>query len=144
MDFVTCTHDLVNYFEEFSDWEKLFKNVAKKLTKNGIFVFDFYSKFKLSNWNESTYKSTPHLDCLTNIKSGVYDRTVITYTYYINYQNYYVKTKDIAIEAYFDTDRIVEALKKAGLKNVQFVDGNLNPTDPNEYAERIYIIASRK
>ncbi|MBR3885899.1 MAG: methyltransferase domain-containing protein [Clostridia bacterium] len=144
VDIVTCTHDLVNYFEEFSDWEKLFKNVAKKLTKNGIFVFDFYSKFKLSNWNESTYKSTPHLDCLTNIKSGVYDRTVITYTYYINYQNYYVKTKDIAIEAYFDTDRIVEALKKAGLKNVQFVDGNLNPTDPNEYAERIYIIASRK
>ena len=144
VDLVTCTHDLINYFENFSEWEQLFKNVSKKLNKHGIFVFDFYSKHKLSNWNESTYKSTPHLDCLTTIKSGVYDKTVITYTYYINYQNYYVKTKDIAIEAYFELDRIVEALKKAGLKNVQFVNSNLNPTDPSEYAERINIIASHK
>ena len=144
VDVVTCTHDLINYFEDFSEWEEFFKNVDKKLNKNGVFVFDFYSKFKLSNWNESTYKSNPHLDCLTTIKSGVYDKTVITYTYYINYQNYYVKTKDIAVEAYFELDRVVEALKKAGLKNVQIVDSHLNPTEPNQYAERIYIMASHK
>lgn len=144
VDIVTCTHDLINYFESFADWEKLFKNVSKKLTKRGIFVFDFYTKFKLSNWNESTFKSTPHLDYLTTVKSGVYDKTVITYTYYINYHNYYVKTKDIAIEAYYEIDKIIEALKKAGLKNVQVVDSNLNPTDPSEYAERIYIVASHK
>lgn len=144
VDIVTCTHDIVNYLEDFEDWETLFKNVSKKLTKNGIFVFDFYSKFKLSNWNESTYKSSPSLDCLTNIKSGVYDKTVITYTYYINYNNYYAKTKDIVIESYFELDKITEALKKAGLKKVQIVDQNLNPTTPNEYAERIYIIASHK
>ena len=119
-------------------------DVEKKLTKNGIFVFDFYSKFKLSDWNESIYKTSPSLDCLTTIKSGVYDKTVISYTYYINYQNYYVKTKDIAIESYFETEKIVDALKKAGLKKVQFVDGNLNPIDYNKYAERVYIIASRK
>lgn len=144
VDIVTCTHDLINYFEEFEDWEKLFKNVSKKLNKKGIFVFDFYTKFKLSNWNESTFKSTPHLDCLTTVKSGVYDKTVITYTYYINYQNYYVKTKDIAIEAYYEINKVIEALKKAGLKKVQVVDANLNPTDPSEYAERIYIVASHK
>lgn len=144
VDIITCTHDIVNYLEDFEDWETLFKNVSKKLTKNGIFVFDFYSKFKLSNWNESTYKSSPSLDCLTNIKSGVYDKTVITYTYYINYNNYYAKTKDIVIESYFELDKIVEALKKAGLKKIQIVDNNLNPTTPNEYAERIYIIASHK
>lgn len=144
VDIVTCTHDIVNYLEDFEDWETLFKNVSKKLTRNGIFVFDFYSKFKLSNWNESTYKSSPSLDCLTNIKSGVYDKTVITYIYYINYNNYYAKTKDIVIESYFELDKITEALKKAGLKKVQIVDQNLNPTTPNEYAERIYIIASHK
>lgn len=144
VDIVTCTHDIVNYLEDFEDWETLFKNVSKKLTRNGIFVFDFYSKFKLSNWNESTYKSSPSLDCLTNIKSGVYDKTVITYIYYINYNNHYAKTKDIVIESYFELDKITEALKKAGLKKVQIVDQNLNPTTPNEYAERIYIIASHK
>ena len=144
VDIVTCTHDIINYLEDFAEWETFFKNVSKKLNKNGIFIFDFYSKFKLSNWNESTFKSTPHLDCLTTIKSGVYDKTVITYTYYINYQNYYVKTKDIIIESYFELERIIEALKKAGLKNVKIVDGALNPTEPSEYAERIYIVASHK
>lgn len=144
VDIVTCTHDIVNYFEDFSDWETLFKNVSKKLNKNGIFVFDFYSKFKLSNWNESTFKSTPNLDCLTTVKSGVYDKTIITYTYYINYNNYYMKTKDIVVECYYELDKIVNALKKAGLKNVQIVDSNLNPVEPSEYAERIYVIASHK
>ena len=144
VDIITCTHDLVNYFEDFNEWEQLFKNVEKKLNRKGIFVFDFYSKFKLSNWNESTFKSTPHLDCLTTVKSGVYDKTVINYTYYINYNNYYVKTKDIVIESYFELEKIVDALKKAGLKNVQVVDSNLNPTEPSKYAERIYIIASHK
>lgn len=143
-DVITCTHDIVNYLEDFNEWEQLFKNVEKKLTKNGIFVFDFYTKFKLSNWNESTYKSFPHLDCLTTVKSGVYDKTVINYTYYINYQNYYVKTKDIVIESYFELEKIVGALKSAGLKKVQIVDSHLNPTEYNQYAERIYIIASHK
>lgn len=144
VDIVTCTHDIVNYLEDFGEWEELFKNVAKKLKKHGMFVFDFYSKFKLSNWNESTYKSTPTLDCLTTVKSGIYNKTVINYSYYINYNNYYVKTKDIVIESYFELDRIIEALKNAGLKKVQIVDSALNPTEATEYAERIYIIASRK
>lgn len=143
-DIITCTHDIVNYLEDFGEWEELFKNVSKKLTRHGIFVFDFYSKFKLSNWNESTFKSTPQLDYLTTVKSGVYDKTVITYTYYINYNNYYVKTKDIVVESYYETEKIIEALKKAGLKNVQIVDKNLNPTTFNQYDERVYIIASHK
>ena len=143
-DIITCTHDLVNYLEEFSEWEKLFENVSKKLSKKGIFVFDFYTKHKLSNWNESIYKSTPSLDYLTTVKSGIYDKTMITYNYYINYNNYYVKTKDVVVESYFEMDRIFEALKRAGLKNVQIVDANLIKTEPNQYAERIYVVASHK
>lgn len=143
-DIITCTHDIVNYLEEFSEWETLFKNVSKKLTKNGIFVFDFYSKYKLSNWNESTYKSTPSLDYLTTVKSGLYDKTMITYNYYINYNNYYVKTKDVVVESYFELDQILDALKRAGFKNVQIVDANLIKTEPNQYAERIYVVASHK
>ena len=143
-DIITCTHDLVNYLEEFEEWEKLFKNVSKKLSKNGIFFFDYYSKFKLQNWKETKYTPGKHLDCLMDVRSGIYDKTLITYTYYINYDNYFLKTKDMVVECYFETDRIVEALKKAGLKNVQFVDENLNPVEPSQYQERIYVLASHK
>ena len=144
VDLITCTHDIVNYLEDFKDWELLFKNVAKHLNKKGAFLFDFYTKQKLSNWNETTYTSGKYLDCLFNARSGIYDKTLLTYTYYINYDNFFIKTKDMIVECYFDVNRIVEALKKAGLKNVEFVDSNLNPIDLNEYQDRIYIIASRK
>ncbi len=121
-----------------------FKAVNKHLTGNGIFVFDFYTKHKLKDWNETTYSSSDWLDCLTNIKSGLYDKTVINYTYYINYQNYMVKTRDIVVESYFETEQIIDALKKCGFKNITLTDKNLQPLESTEYAERIHVIAKRK
>ena len=144
VDLITCTHDVVNYFEKFEDWEDFFKAVEKHLNKKGMFVFDFYTKFKLKNWNETTFKSNDNLDCLMNVKSGVYDKTVITYTYYINYENYFVKTKDVVVESYFENNAIFEALRKAGFKKIVTVDHNLVPTDPSEYIERIHVVAMKK
>ncbi len=144
VDLVTCTHDVVNYFENFNNWESFFKDVSKILDKNGMFVFDFYTKFKLKDWNETTYKSSGMIDCLTDIKSGMYDKTVITYTYYLNYSNYFIKTRDIIVESYYEEDQIFDALKKAGFKNVKIVDHNLNPIDDYKYAERIHVIAMKK
>lgn len=144
VDLITCTHDIVNYFEKFEDWKTFFKNVEKHLNKDGMFVFDFYTITKLKDWNETTFTSSPWLDCLMNVKSGIYDKTVITYTYYINYHDYMVKTRDIVVESYFPTDEILDALKKAGFKNVQIVDHNLNPTDVDNSLERIHIVAMKK
>ncbi len=33
VDVITCTHDIVNYFENFSQWEEFFANVEKHLDK---------------------------------------------------------------------------------------------------------------
>lgn len=144
IDLITCTHDIINYLEDFSEWELLFKNAAKRLNKHGLFMFDFYSKYKLSNWNETKYTSSPHLDCLTTVKSGIFDKTMITYQYYINYENFYIKTRDVVTECYYEADQVKEALIKAGFKNVQFVDENLNPLESLNYVERIYVLASKK
>lgn len=144
VDLITCTHDIVNYLENFDEWMTLFKNAEKRLNKNGVFMFDFYSKYKLTDWNETTYTSSPHLDCLMTAKSGIFDKAMITYQYYINYENFYVKTKDVITEGYYDNTQIKEGLIKAGFKNVQFVDENLNPIEQNDYLERVYIIATKK
>ena len=144
VDLITCTHDIVNYFETFDEWEEFFENVEKRLDKKGIFHFDFYTKYKLQDWNETTFKSSDYLDCLMNVKSGMYDKTILTYTYYISYQNHHVKTKDIVVESYYPTQQILDALKKAGFKRVLVVDGDLNPLENTEYAERIHILAFKK
>ena len=144
VDLITCTHDVVNYFENFGDWETFFKNVNKHLNKKGMFVFDFYTKHKLQNWNETAYTTSSTLDYLMNVKSGVYDKTVLTYTYFINYDNYFVKTKEVIVESYYDNQTIFDALKKAGFKNVMIVDKDLNPLEDYTYAERIHVVAMKK
>lgn len=143
-DLITCNHDMVNYLENFDEWTNLFKNAIKNLNKNGMFIFDFYTKKKLKDWNETTFSSTDSLDCLLNVKSGLFDKTVLSYTYYINYEDYMIKTKSITTECYYETDTIVEALKKVGFKNVMLVDGDLNPLSDIESAERIFVLAKRK
>ncbi len=146
VDLITCTHDVVNYFENFEDWQQFFKDVEKHLEKKGMFVFDFYTKYKLKNWTETTFKTSEYLDYLMNVKSGIYDKTVITYTYFINYNNYFIKTKDVVVESFYENDVIFEALRKAGFKNIQIVDHDLNPIDESsiQYAERIHVVAMKK
>lgn len=141
---ITCNHDIVNYFESFDDWKSFFKNVSKHLSSNGMFIFDFYTKYKLKDWKETTYSSSEWLDCLTSIKPGLYDKTIINYTYFINSQDHMVKTKDIVVESYYETDAILEELKKAGFKKIMIVDGNLNPIEPNQFIERMHVVALKK
>lgn len=142
-DLITCNQDVVNYFEDFDEWRAFFKSACKHLNGKGLFVFDFYTKHKLEKWNETTFFSSEWLDYLTDVKSGIYDKTRIIYTYYINYKNYVIKTRDIVVECYFENNTIVEALKKAGFKNVMLVDADLNPLQSLDFVDRIHVVATR-
>lgn len=145
VDLITCNHDIVNYFETFDEWKEFFKSVSKHLSGHGMFVFDFYTKYKLKDWKETTYSTSEWLDCLTDVKAGVYDKTIITYTYYINYNDHMVKTKDIVVESYYENDAILNELKAAGFKKIMIVNENLDPvTEGHDYLERMHIVALKK
>ena len=120
-DLITCNHDMINYLETFDEWVALFKSAIKHLNKKGLFIFDFYTKTKLKDWHETTFSSSDYLDCVLNVKSGLFDKTVLSYTYYINYEDYMIKTRSITTECYYETNVIVDALKKVGFKNVSVV-----------------------
>ncbi len=143
-DLISCNHDMINYLENFDEWKMLFKNVSKHLEGKGIFVFDYYTKNKLNDWHETSFSSTHWLDCLTNVKSGIYDKTVINYTYYINYQDYMIKTKNIVVECCYENDMIMNALKECGFKTILTVDSNFNPITNLDTAERVHVIALKK
>lgn len=144
VNLITCNHDIVNYFENFDEWKLFFKDVSKHLSSKGMFVFDFYTKYKLKGWTETTYSSSEWLDCLTSVKPGLYDKTIINYIYFIKSNDYMIKTKDIVVESYFETNTILDELKKAGFKKIMFVDEKLNPIEPNDYIERMHIVALKK
>ena len=144
VDLVTCTHDIINYLETLDEWKQMFKNAYKSLNGNGMFLFDYYSKHKLQGWEETTYSSSDYLDCVQTVKSGIYDKSVITLTYFINYNDYMRKTRDIIVESYFENQVIFDELKKAGFKKIKVVDENLNEIDNVDFVDRVIIIAMKK
>ncbi|NIP29861.1 MAG: methyltransferase domain-containing protein [Candidatus Dadabacteria bacterium] len=52
-DAIICMNDSINHLLKKSEWKKLFLNVSEHLNKNGIFIFDINTKFKLDNLNNS-------------------------------------------------------------------------------------------
>ena len=45
------------------------------------------------------------------------------------------------MECYFENDLILEALKRAGFKDIKLVDKDLNPLTSIDYADRIHVVA---
>lgn len=143
-DVITCNHDVVNMQEKFSEWQDMFKNVYSSLSKGGVFMFDYYTKKKLENWNEVCFEESDTMDHVRNIKKGMDNKCVINEIYYIkNEQNLYQKTFDVLVEAYFENELIVDALKKAGFKDVSLLDFALEPIANAEERNRIHVIARK-
>lgn len=143
-DVVTCNHDVINMLEKFSEWQTLFKEVSSALNKGGVFMFDYYTKKKLENWNEVNYEESDTMDHLRNIKKGIDNKCVINEIYYIkDHAGVYHKTFDVLVESYFENSQIVESLKKVGFKSVSLVDFSLEPISNSEQRNRIHVIARK-
>lgn len=143
-DIITCNHDVINMLERFSEWETMFKEVNDTLNRGGLFMFDFYTKKKLENWNEVIYEASENMDHVRSIKKGMDNKCVIEEIYYVkNKEDLYKKTFDIMVESYFENEQIFEALKKAGFKTIEICDFSLEKT--NNYADRnrIHVIAKK-
>jgi len=143
-DIITCNHDVINMQERFADWQELFKNVASSLSRGGLFMFDYYTKHKLENWNEVSFEESENIDHVRNIKKGIDNKSIITETYYIkNNEGLYNKTFDIVVNSYFENDQIVDALKKSGFKEVSLLDFSLTPISNVSDRNRIHVIAKK-
>lgn len=143
-DIVTCNHDMVNEIERFSCWKELFKNAYSSLSKNGIFMFDFYTKNKLENWNEVSFDETENMAHIRSIKKGMDNKCIINEVYFIkNDEGLYERTFDIVVDSYFENREIVEALKEVGFKSVELCDFSLSPVSNPETRNRIHVIAKK-
>ncbi len=46
-DVILCVFDSINHLLDFEDWKKMFVNVKKHLSPNGLFIFDINTQEKL-------------------------------------------------------------------------------------------------
>ena len=143
-DLVSCNHDMVNMIEKLSNWKELFTNAYKSLNKGGLFIFDFYTRKKLENWDEVIFEESDNIDHVKSIKKGMDNKTIMKEIYYIkNDEGFYQKTFDIVVESYFENKEILGALNSAGFKNVQFCDFSLSPVANAEARNRVHVIATK-
>ena len=122
----------------------MFKNAHSCLSKNGIFMFDYYTKNKLENWNEVSFEESDTIDHVRSIKKGMDNKCIINEVYYMkNNEGLYAKTFDIVVDAYFENNEIVNALKKAGFKTVELCDFSLAPVPNPDARNRVHVIAKK-
>jgi SAM-dependent methyltransferase len=46
-DVIICVFDSINHVLKFADWRKIFRNAARHLEPNGLFLFDINTEAKL-------------------------------------------------------------------------------------------------
>ncbi|MBQ8468950.1 MAG: class I SAM-dependent methyltransferase [Clostridia bacterium] len=142
-DLITCTYDLVNYMETYEEWVTMFKNAYKQLNNGGLFVFDFNTVKRLADWNTVVYDQSRDLDYVQTVTSNVHGKTVINYIYYVKDGDKYEKTSALYTETSFEIERVLEALKKAGFKDVKLCDFELNELSNPASRNKIHVIAKK-
>ena len=126
----------IGYFENFNDNFSVFKNVAKSLKPNGVFVVDFLNSENISNSIKTSYQEKRE-DVIFKIEKKIENNSIIKH----------IEFSDGDKDFYFEES--VSLLKKedfenfaisAGLKIVNmFGNYKLDPFEPNT-SERLIIL----
>ena len=126
----------IGYFENFNDNFSVFKNVAKALKPNGVFVVDFLNSENISNSIKTSYQEKRE-DVIFKIEKKIENNSIIKH----------IEFSDGDKDFYFEES--VSLLKKedfenfaisAGLKIVNmFGNYKLDPFEPNT-SERLIIL----
>lgn len=161
-DLITCNHDVVNMLPSLDEWGKFFRNVYTHLNNGGLFIFDYYTKRKLKDWNETFFDGNEKIDYIKNVVCDGVAKTSISNIYYINlvnkskddfvsafdraydmndYESKYKKAEDTMEEYYFDNQDILARIKQAGYRYLITTDGNLSPISMIDDVNRMHIIA---
>lgn len=143
-DVILCLYDTINHLTLFSDWKKLFNNVCLHLNKNGVFIFDINTLFKLRIISEiSPFINKSGLNYLIfdvkKISANVFNWNIKIFE---NKNGNKFKLCEVNIkESSFETTKIInEARKYFLIKAIEEENGK----KANAESERIYFVCQKK
>ena len=147
-DVFVCSLDALNHLDCLEIVKMTFRNVARYLNKNGLFIFDMNTVYKHKHvLSDNVFVHDTEEVFLTwqNEYNDIDRSVLITLDFFVpdddeNYQRYSESFKEIA----YDTDKVISALDEAGLEvKAMFDDLTLDP--PKEDTQRIlYVCGLRK
>lgn len=143
-DAIISICDSINYILDEKDLLKTFKNVKKHLHKDGIFIFDINSHYKLSQIIGNNTFIEDRED-IYYIWQNYFDEKSNIAEFYITFftmdkDGKYIRFEEEHVERAYSTEEITQLLHSASFKEIYMYNG-LSFEEIHDKSERISFIA---
>ena len=142
-DVIICVFDSINHVLKFRDWKKIFRNAARHLEEDGLFLFDINTEAKLQrliNAPTWVHKFGRNLEFInvTNGRRGIANWNIRVFEH--RRGNKYGLFEEDIKEISFPVNKIRAALRKQ-FTTVKVVDAL--GRKPSSKSDRLYFICKR-
>lgn len=135
--------DSINYIISLDDLLRVFKNAYNHLEQGGLFVFDINSYFKLKNViGENIFVEDQEDIFYVWDNEFLEEEQLCNFylTFFVKEDGLYRRFDETHVERAYQTEEILDALKKSGFKKVDYYD-EFTFDDVKEKSERIFFTA---
>ena len=146
LDAILCICDGINYITHGEDLAGVFKGVWNHLKKEGLFIFDISSYYKLSRiLGQNTFAE--NLEEISYIWENYFDesRKICDFdlTIFIKEKQLYRKHEETHSQRAYQTDEIIHYLKGAGFEKVDVFDA-FSFHKPKKNSERLCFVCQKQ
>lgn len=144
-DAVLCMCDGVNYVSDESELADYFGLVYERLEKDGIFIFDISSYYKLkyilgdNTFYEEKNNKYYIWDNSFDEESDIIEMDLI---FFVPQDGLYRKFNECHMQKAYKNEHLVDLLKKARFRNINCYDG-FSFEKPDEKSERVFFAARK-
>jgi SAM-dependent methyltransferase len=143
-DVIICVFDSINHVLKFTDWQKIFRNVARHLEQDGLFLFDINTEAKLErliNAPTWVHKFGRNLEFInvTDGRRGIANWNIRVFEH--RHGNKYGLFEEDIKEISFSVNKIKGALRKQ-FATVKVVDAS--GRKPSRKSDRLYFLCKPK
>lgn len=142
-DVIICVFDSINHVLKFADWQRIFRNAARHLEKDGLFLFDINTEAKLErliNAPTWVHKFGRNLEFInvTDGRRGIVNWNIRVFEH--RRGNRYGLFEEDIKEISFPATKIRAALRKQ-FTSIKVID----PTErtPSTKSDRLYFVCKR-
>jgi SAM-dependent methyltransferase len=142
-DVIICVFDSINHVLKFTDWQKIFRNAARHLEEDGLFLFDINTEAKLDRLISAptwVHKFSRNLEFInvTDGRRGIANWNIRVFEY--QSRNKYRLFEEDIHEISFPVIKIKTALRKQ-FRTIKVVDAL--GRKPSSKSDRLYFACKR-
>ncbi|RBP46829.1 class I SAM-dependent DNA methyltransferase [Garciella nitratireducens] len=144
-DAIICVCDGMNYILKENDLKEIFSRIYSSLRKNGIFVFDMNSKYKIEKiFAGQTFAYGG--EKVSYIWENYYDKeeNIIDYelSFFVKRGEYYQRFDEFHQQKAYSIEKIIRILQEVGFQNIDYYHA-FSLDKPVSTSERIQYVAQK-